>query len=444
MQYVNDDMDQQFRKAAEQYPLDTSSMDWNRVAAALQHPEDAPPPDKKRGRFLWLLLLLPFMLICHPYFHGPLSSDNPEKNSASLSPHTTVSPVMAPATGPEAQGTGEPLQAAHKATRSDELAKTPIPATASTSTSESPARPILGKAGLSGNGASGSQAGSLSFTEGRNAARKALAKKAGAVGSIPEQEGSVLATGEKGTTVVVRLRGREFGMVGNRPGIQVVPGLDGSGRFPVMDEEKTKRARSPRDKRFYAGVFAGLDATTIRFQKIEKTGEDKGFVAGYEFGNRWSVEGGLFFSRKYYYTQGRYFNAENMYMPPNSKITDVSGYCRMIELPVSIRYRLASKPVSSWTAGAGISSYFMKREHYDYTYFYANSGYSAVHSYGYDNASKNLFSVLDLSLGYSHRLGRIGDVRVEPYARVPLSALGISKIRFSSLGLHVGLTRPLF
>ena len=40
MQYVNDDMDELFRKAAKDYPLDTSGSDWSKVAAALQHAAD--------------------------------------------------------------------------------------------------------------------------------------------------------------------------------------------------------------------------------------------------------------------------------------------------------------------------------------------------------------------------------------------------------------------
>src|SRR5689334_1268355 len=68
MQYVNDDMDELFRRAAENYPLDTGSGDWSKVAKALQDPEENKSPQKNgKGRFLWLLLLLPLALICNPF-----------------------------------------------------------------------------------------------------------------------------------------------------------------------------------------------------------------------------------------------------------------------------------------------------------------------------------------------------------------------------------------
>ena len=69
MQHVKDDMDDVFRKAAENYPLDTKSADWSKVLAALQGEVPAAIiPEKKtdkKGRLLWLLLLLPSGLICN-------------------------------------------------------------------------------------------------------------------------------------------------------------------------------------------------------------------------------------------------------------------------------------------------------------------------------------------------------------------------------------------
>ena len=69
MQYVNDDMDDIFRKAAEGYPLDTSGSDWNKVLSALQEAEEVKPAAKKnnRRRYLWLLMLLPLGLVCNHF-----------------------------------------------------------------------------------------------------------------------------------------------------------------------------------------------------------------------------------------------------------------------------------------------------------------------------------------------------------------------------------------
>jgi hypothetical protein len=86
----------------------------------------------------------------------------------------------------------------------------------------------------------------------------------------------------------------------------------------------------------------------------------------------------------------------------------------------------------------------MKKENYDYTYYYASSGISAVHSKAYSNSSKNLFSIVNLSMGYTHRVGKNTDIRLEPYAKLPISGVGVGKLSMFSAGVHVGVTRKLF
>ena len=112
---------------------------------------------------------------------------------------------------------------------------------------------------------------------------------------------------------------------------------------------------------FYAGIMGGVDATTIKFQKIEGVGYDYGLLLGYAFNKSWSVEAGLFMDHKNYYSDGKYYKATGIYMPPNSKITQVDGSCRMLEIPLAIRYNFRSPKKSNWFATAGISSYLMEK-----------------------------------------------------------------------------------
>ena len=67
---MNHDMDELFRKAGEDYPLDTSGADWEKIAKELHPavPEHSSSRGRGKKRFLWLLLLIPFGLICNQYF----------------------------------------------------------------------------------------------------------------------------------------------------------------------------------------------------------------------------------------------------------------------------------------------------------------------------------------------------------------------------------------
>ena len=73
MQHLNDDMDELFRKAADDYPLNTGTPDWNKVAEGLSQEKAPEPPVKKSFRkYTWLLLLLPLAFICNQIYNPGL------------------------------------------------------------------------------------------------------------------------------------------------------------------------------------------------------------------------------------------------------------------------------------------------------------------------------------------------------------------------------------
>ena len=80
---VNDDMDELFKKAGENYPLNTDSSDWNEVYKALQSlniPLKNTANKKKSRRFLWLLLLLPLIVALNKYIFNPVHQNTPAKS----------------------------------------------------------------------------------------------------------------------------------------------------------------------------------------------------------------------------------------------------------------------------------------------------------------------------------------------------------------------------
>ena len=99
MRDIDDDIDDLFRRAADNYPLNTNSSDWSKVQNALQSSEDAAVQNvkskKKYRRFLWLLLLLPFTFLIEKY-----AFQNQDK-SKGISQHQTVSPEQKSISSPK-------------------------------------------------------------------------------------------------------------------------------------------------------------------------------------------------------------------------------------------------------------------------------------------------------------------------------------------------------
>ncbi len=210
-------------------------------------------------------------------------------------------------------------------------------------------------------------------------------------------------------------------------------------RQPDPNKVKTNSSNK-NESGFYTGILTGVDISSIHFQSA-KTGGTMGFIIGYNLNKKWSIESGLLWDTKRVYDNGSHFNPPG-YMPTNGiTIVAVNGKSRLYELPVNMKYTIISGKHSLF-AITGLSSYLMRSENYDYEY--TQNSQPGGHNYlSYKNETKNWFSVVNLSVGYTHKLGSTGSIRVEPYLKLPLKNLGVGNMPIMSTGLNIGFTKPL-
>jgi hypothetical protein len=209
---------------------------------------------------------------------------------------------------------------------------------------------------------------------------------------------------------------------------------------PVANKVKINPRNNKNESGFYAGIISGVDMSSVHFQSA-KTGATMGFIVGYALNQKWSIESGLLWDTKRVYDNGKYFNPPG-YTPTNGiTIIAVNGKSRLYELPVNMKYTILSGKHNLF-ATTGISSYLMRSENYDYEYTQNNQ--PGGHNYlSYTKETKNWFSVVNLSVGYTHKLGGNGSIRVEPYLKLPLKNLGTANMPIMSTGLNIGFTKPL-
>ena len=204
----------------------------------------------------------------------------------------------------------------------------------------------------------------------------------------------------------------------------------------------TKKNKSVNNHKtgFYAGILTGIDLSSIHFQSA-KTGSTKGFIVGYALNNTWSIESGIFWDTKRVFDNGGHFDPPG-YTPSNGmKIIAVNGKTRLYELPINVKYSIVQGKHNLF-ATTGLSSYFMRSENYDYEYTQNNQ--PGGHNYlTYRNQSKDWFSVVNISLGYTHKLGSAGNLRVEPYLKLPLKDIGVGKMPIISTGLNIGFIKTI-
>jgi hypothetical protein len=180
-------------------------------------------------------------------------------------------------------------------------------------------------------------------------------------------------------------------------------------------------------------VSAGPDISKAQNSKTGKVTMSWGLGVAYTL-NRFTLKTGVFSANKIYWAGPDDYKLS--YTPPASlKFMGADANCRVIEIPVKVSYNFAVKDRSNWFAGAGLSSYLMKREDYLYEYKSNTTGNSYYHSYETKNENKHYFSVLNLSGGYTYRLNKTFSLSAEPYIEVPLTGIGAGKVHLNSGGV---------
>ncbi len=119
------------------------------------------------------------------------------------------------------------------------------------------------------------------------------------------------------------------------------------------------------------------------------------------------------------------------------KLENVEGYCRMWEVPLLARYTVSESAKRSFFLSAGLSSYFMTKENYDFSYYY--NGQPVVRNSAYDSKDTHVMSILHLSAGFENRISKSWSLQVEPYAKIPLGGVGLGNIQLSSFGLNFSI-----
>ena len=402
MQHQTDDMDDLFRKAAKEYPLSVAGADWSKVQQKLQQAEPDEKTRRRRIGVIWLMAaaLIPAALVMW-FLFANVKTGSDSNDVASNSNKVNVTSGSRDQKNFQTPVNGKGLE--EKVIFRNEPVTGSVIVTSHKTRSTANPQNAIGRANEN-DVAEATIVFNNKDAGGENHSMELLA------GALEAREVNEIGGGD-----AVHTNDLTFNITSNT--------------------EKTKR--------FYIGAVAGADATTVRYQRVNRLSNDFGFLLGYNFAKGFSIETGLFSTRKYYFSEGEYFSTSRITLPPNTKITAVDGNCRMLELPLTLRYTFGAIG-SRASVAAGLTSYFMKEENYEYTYFYMNSGTSHDVYKSYSTPSTHLAAALNLSAGYTLPAGKFADIRVEPYVRLPLKGVGTGSLPFTSGGLHIGLTKKLF
>jgi hypothetical protein len=120
----------------------------------------------------------------------------------------------------------------------------------------------------------------------------------------------------------------------------------------------------------------------------------------------------------------------------------------MIDLPLNIRYDFRSDEKTFLFISAGLSSYLIQRQEYNYVCINnpSNTGNPPpnIPYYNHENddvnkSEINWFSVLNLSAGFETSLSNSLSFQMNPYFKIPLRGVGAGDVSLSSYGIAIAL-----
>jgi hypothetical protein len=417
MQDIDQNMDELFRKAAADYPLKLNESGWDDIAAALPTNGQAAPAKKNNLRkYTTGLFLLLALLLVGGITNYTTKNDSKKNINEKTALHENILPAInqnkieTPALENKLIAVAGSKQ---KKNLTNSLAVQPINAyTKSFFKTKSTAKQN-GVIELPVQKNENTEANGLFYTAEKRKLFNPLPV------TLPDLISSDhFAAGEK---------------------LKVEKNVLPETKIILPSDTKTGTKISPKNN-FYAGIMSGPLLDEVKNQGLKKTGFSAGIIAGYQLKKNLSVETGLFFAKKPYYSAGKYFSMKKIGgSMQGMDLLSLEGNNQVLEIPLRLKYDFLQRSKSNLFSSAGISSYVSTYEKNNYLVFINGAQQTMLSSY--KNKSRSLAATLELSAGYEHNAGKRMTIRIEPYMQIPLKGMGVGSMQMKSSGLRLGIIK---
>ncbi len=204
----------------------------------------------------------------------------------------------------------------------------------------------------------------------------------------------------------------------------------------VKSEPETLEKKQTRG--FYFGALVALNGSTVKMESMAHAGYSIGLIAGYRISSHTSVETGMFYGKKRYNSQGKYFSDKYSAMPAGMKIINLSGNYNLLEIPIQIKYNFSPGRKRNLFGTAGITSALITKEQNDYKVKY-NSNEQMMRG-SYNDIRKYVAASFTFSIGFEQNYKNT-TLRFEPFMQIPLKGVGIGSMPVTTFGIRAGIIR---
>jgi hypothetical protein len=212
-------------------------------------------------------------------------------------------------------------------------------------------------------------------------------------------------------------------------------------------QEKDK-AEPKKDKYGTLGIGLAIapDITSAEGLTFSKISQNVGLVVEYQFLQRWSISTGIMYANKLYDADADTYNPSQDYWNTYTKPDKIEAKCQVIDVPINLRFNAIQTSKMKVFVTAGISSYWMLTEKYNYKYS-AGGGYYPTPSYSLEkkfrNENTHYFGIANFSFGLEKSLNQRLSLQIEPFYKMPITKIGFGKVPLKSVGTFITLKYKL-
>lgn len=212
-----------------------------------------------------------------------------------------------------------------------------------------------------------------------------------------------------------------------------------NGFIAMADEDAESSGKlSPfSSSRFAVGFVISPDLSTAgSVSNFYDPGFKGGIMAEYSLTKNISLISGFAISNLRYKAYGE------AYSPPqywNSGVMpdETTAFCLVLDIPLNLKANVINFDRSRIFATAGISSYIMLNEEYQFSYESNEPGMPS--SWSDRTGTRHWLSNAGLSVGIEYDLSTNWTLRAEPHIKVPLKGVGWGDVKLYSMGSFLSL-----
>lgn len=188
-------------------------------------------------------------------------------------------------------------------------------------------------------------------------------------------------------------------------------------------------------------LMAAPDISTAKQNTSSKLSSNVGLLATYNLTKKISISSGAIYSRKLY-NSGGVAPSGNGYTTPGTA-WQVDADCNVLDIPINANYKVYNKKKLSVSLNAGLSSYFMLKEKYQFITGDAGPN-QKISNLEINNQNQHLFGIANVSVSFDRQITRGFSIGVAPFMKLPLTGIGYGDASLKSMGVSFSLNIGLF